>query len=136
MTRCHFCTQQRFFQMDAKRKAFRSCCNDVRLAIRDLENLSFKLYTAGLIPAEVRDRREAGEIVSAAENRLGYDESAWDRLIEVFRRSDGGATVARRLTDQLRVELSKENAPDAGGNIPHGQRPNRGGSPPACVLCI
>ena len=100
----------------AKRNAFRRHCNDFRRAIHaNLIDLSYELCAAGLIPAEVRDRRAAEEIVCAVENRLGFDESSWDALIEVVRRSDGGAELAHRLTNQLR----------------HGQRPDRGESP-AC----
>ena len=91
----------------AKRSALRTNCNYFKRAIQaNLEDLSYELYTARLIPSEVRNRKSADEIVSVVENRLGYDESAWDTLIEVIRQSDGGAELARRLTDQLTVELS------------------------------
>ena len=124
----------------AKCSAFQSCCDDFRRAINaNLEDLSYGLYTAGLIPAEVRNRRAADEIVSAVENRLANNEFAWNPLIEVLRGSDGGATLACRLTDHLRVKLSgenaRENARDAnhGNNILREQRPNPGESPACCA---
>ena len=112
----------------AKRTAFQKCCNQFRRAIiADPEDLRYELYTAGLISMWVRNRRDADDTVSAVENKLRDDDSAWDALIEVLHESGGGATLARRLTDQLTVELSRKTA--CGGNIPLGQWPNRGGSP-------
>ena len=109
-------------------------CHEFKRAVTgDLAPLCYELYAAGLIPAKVRDRRKADEIVSAIEKRLGSNESAWDTLIKVLRGLDDGATIAHRLTDQLAEVLSEENAPGVRGNIPREQRPNRGGSP-ACVF--
>ena len=71
----------------------------------------------------------ADKIVSTVENRLEFDESSWDTLIEALCRSDGGVTLARRLTDQLRVKLSGENAHAASGKNFREQRQNRDESP-------
>ena len=88
----------------AKRNAFRKHCNDLRLAIDGNRiDLSYELYTAGLITEDVRDRRNAEEIVAALESRLKlrYDESAWDNLIEVLHRSTECEKLAKALTDEL-----------------------------------
>ena len=53
-----------------------------RVILADLDNLSYKLFTANLIPARVYHRGAAYEIVCAVEDRLGYDKRAWDTLIE------------------------------------------------------
>ena len=108
----------------AKRKALRKYCNELRLAINaDLDNLSFKLCAESLIPQEVRDRKAADDIVSSVESRLGFDESAWEKLIKVLYSCDAG-NLAGKLVKQLTVELSGEDAP--GGNIPGGQQQNGG----------
>ena len=102
----------------AKCNAFQKHCNVLRRAIQaNLKGLSYKLYTENLIGVEVRDCVSAEEIVCILESRLKYDERAWDTLIEVLRRSDECAELARTLTNELS----------------HGQRPSRGESK-YCVL--
>ena len=112
---------------EAKRSALRKCYPDfVRAIEANTTALKYELYAEELITLEARNSGSADDIASSYENKLMYDESAWDKLIEVLRHRDGSGIIADRLTDRL-GELLRGNAP--GDNIPRGQQQNRGESP-------
>ena len=112
---------------EAKRRALRNCYPDfVRAIEADTTALKNELYAEYLITDEARSSGSADVVASSCEKKLRLDESAWDQLIEVLRRCDGGGIIADRLMDRLR-ELLREKAP--GGNTPRGQQQNRGESP-------
>ena len=118
----------------AKCKVLRAKSCDVRRALStDINNLSFGLCAEGLIAQEVRDSKEPGSIVAALENRLAFDESAWERLIKVFLDFDGIAVVAKTMEGQLADELSSEQAALSGGPAP-GSQPSSSGGERMCLL--
>ena len=118
----------------AKCKVLRECSGHVRLALSaDIDNLSFGLYAEGLIVQVVRDSKEPDRIVAALENRLGFDESAWELLIKVFLDFDGGAVVAKTMEDQLAAELSSEQAAPSGGPAP-GSQPSSSAGERMCLF--
>ena len=110
----------------AKRTVLRRCYDDLVLAISANPNaLKYRLYANGLITISARKSKSANKIASSCDDTLMYDESAWDKLIGVLRRCDGGGIIADKLQEQLR-ELLGENAP--GGNISGGQQNSQGKS--------
>ena len=117
----------------AKRSALRNYCNELRQAINaDFDNLSFKLHAESLIPQEVRDSKAADKIVASVENRLGYDESAWDKLIKVLYGFEGSAVLADKLIKQFTAEMSGQDAHR--DNAPEKQRQNGSGLYIACCM--
>ena len=95
----------------AKCTALQKCYADFVLAINaNPTTLKNELYAKHLITKKVHNGGSADEIASSIEDTLMYDESAWDKLMEVFHHYDGGGIIADKLMDQLR-ELLRENPP-------------------------
>ena len=95
----------------AKCSALRKYSNELRQAINaNFDNLSFKLCAEKLIPQEVRDSKAADKIVASVEYRLSYDESAWDKLIDVLNGFEGSAVLADNLIKQFTAEMSGQGA--------------------------
>ena len=119
----------------AKCTALRKYSNELRRAISaDYKNLSFMLCAKGLISLEVRDSKAADEIVSSVEYRLSFDESAWDKLIEVLYGREGSAVLVDQLKKQLAAEMSGHHAPE---RAPERQQQNGSGLCIAyCVMTI
>lgn len=95
-----------------KCRALTQNCNNLRRAIEgDMENLRFELCATGLISIDVRDKKQAGDIVSQVEHRLAVDETVWDKLIEVLRRSDNESNqnLSEKLSEQLRSETGQRS---------------------------
>ena len=117
----------------AKCTTFRNCYAEFVLAIRaNPIALKNALYAQDLITKQAHKSRSANKIASSCEDTLRYDKDAWEKLIEVLRRSDGGGIIADKLTDKLR-ELLPESMPDE--DIPRAQQQNLGESP-CCITII
>ena len=90
----------------AKQRALQKKCAVLRFALQgDFENMKFELCAAGLIPAEVRNQKEASPVVSAIENQLAVNEAVWDKLLDVLNRCNARALV-EQLNQQLREEMA------------------------------
>ena len=115
----------------AKCSALRKCSNKLRRAINaDLDNLSSELCAQGLISEDVRDTKDAGNIVSSIQNRLSFDESAWDLLIKVLADFKECAALVDQLKQQLAEEMSGQGA--HGDRAPQRQQQNGSG---LCIGC-